>query len=923
MIKIFKFYILLIAANIFLVSANAQNTTISGVVKNSATGEVVPAVSVLVKGTGAGTFTNDKGDFKLTINQPVPVTLSISSIGYQLQEVTVNNSSEVVNVALVPVSTLGQEVVVAATRTPSRILESPVTIERISAANIRSSAATSYYDMIATLKGVDVVTSSLTFSTPSTRGFNGSGNLRVNQIVDGMDNQAPGLNFSVGSVIGLTELDVESVELLPGASSALYGPGGQNGAILINSKDPFKYQGLSFQVKTGIMHVDSRGREPSAYYNWSLRWAQKVSEKFAFKVGAELIQAKDWIGDDYRDYNRVGTTGSVKDGTRTTDPNYDGINVYGDETTADIRANVLNPLAQAAPFYAPYVNALPTSIPVSRTGYLEKDIVNPNTVNFKLSGEVSFKLTSKLSLNAEGYWGTGNTVYTGSDRYSLLNLKVAQYKLELVHPNWFLRAFTTQENAGDSYNATVTARLFNEAWKPSGGTTGWYYQYSLAFLTAKLAGETDIAAHNSARAVADEGRPVAGSQQFREIYDKVRSIPISKGGGLFVDKTNLYNIEGQYDLSPYTSGFADILIGANYKRYVLNSEGTLFADSTGKIGINEYGAYVQATKRLLNNWLKLIASARYDKNENFDGRFTPRFSAVIKVAEDNNLRLSYQQAYRFGSTQQQYINLRVAGGTALIGGVQSFKEFYHFNTNPVYSIDANLFAGHPQVKTFDKFKAESVNSFEAGYKGLLLKKRLLIDLYGYYGIYKDFIARTLVAQSVNGDMNVFTDPATVSANLNNPSLSTTYSVPTNVKGDVKTYGFGMSLNYALPLNFAIGANVTSDNIEDVPAGFIAAFNAPKYRVGANVSNSGFGFQKRYGFNFTWHWQDDVNYEGDFATGFVPAYHTLDGQVSYKFPKQKVLLKIGATNLLNEYYRNGFGNATIGGIYYVSVGYNIF
>lgn len=919
----FKLVALLLIANIFSIFAFSQNTSIKGNIKNSATGESVPAVSVTVKGTGVGTYTDDKGDFTLSVNKPTPLTLVVSSIGFKLQQVNVTKASDMIYVNLTPESTLGQEVVVSATRTPSRILESPVTIERISSSNIRSTAATSYYDMIGKLKGVDMVTSSLTFSTPSTRGFNGSGNLRVNQIVDGMDNQAPGLNFSVGSIIGLTELDVESIELLPGASSALYGPGGQNGAIIINSKDPFKYQGLSFQVKTGIMHVDGRGRQPSPYYNWSLRWAKKVSEKFAFKMGAELIQAKDWIADDYRDYNRVGTTGAVIPGTRSTDPNYDGVNVYGDETTADIRSNVLNPLAQAAPFYAPYINKLPTSIPVSRTGYLEKDIVNPNTVNMKLSGGVSYKLTDKLSLNAEGFWGTGNTVYTGSDRYSLLNLKVGQYKIELVSNNWFLRAFTTQENAGNSYNATVTTRLFNEAWKPSGGANGWYYQYSLAFLAAKLAGQTDIAAHNAARAVADQGRPLPGSDQFRQIFDKIRSIPISKGGGLFVDKTNLYNIEGQYNLSPYTSQFADILIGANYKRYVLNSEGTLFSDSTGKIPINEYGAYIQATKHFFNDRLRIIASARYDKNQNFDGRFTPRFSAVIKVAEDNNIRLSYQQAYRFGSTQQQYINLRVGGGTALIGGLQTFKDYYKFNTNPVYAIDANLFAGNPQVKTFDKFKAETVNSYEIGYKGLLINKKLLIDMYGYYGIYKDFIARTLVAQSVNGDISVFKNPATVNANLNNPAISTTYSVPTNITGNVITYGFGMSLNYSLPSNFEIGGNVTSDILDKVPANYIAGFNSPKYRVGASISNSGFGFEKRFGFNFTWRWQDDVNYEGDFASGLVPAYQTVDGQISYKFPVQKVLLKLGATNLLNQYYRNGFGNATIGGIYYLSVGYNIF
>ncbi len=923
--KNFSICIFLIIANILSINAFAQNTTIlNGNVKNNATGDVVPAVSVTIKGTGAGTYTDDKGNFKLTSNKSAPLTLIISSIGYELKEVNVNSASEFINITLVPASTLGQEVVIAATRTPSRILESPVTIERISAANIRNTAAVSYYDMIGKLKGVDVVTSSLTFSTPSTRGFNGSGSVRVNQIVDGMDNQAPGLNFSVGSVVGLTELDVESVELLPGASSALYGPGGMNGAIIINSKDPFKYQGLSFQVKTGIMNIDNRDNNASPYYNWSLRWAKKVSEKFAFKLGGELVQAKDWVANDYRDYDRLATTGGVKTGTRQTDPNYDGINVYGDETTIDIKSRVLNTLADSIPFYAPYINALPASIPVSRTGYNENDIVNPNTVNFKVSGELSYKLSQKTSLNAEGYWGTGNTVYTGSDRYSLVNLKIAQYKIELVNANWFLRAYTTQENAGNSYNATVTTRLVNEAWKPSGGSNGWYAQYSFAFLNAKLAGMSDIAAHNAARAVADQGRPAPRSDEFKQLFDKVRSIPISKGGGLFVDKTNLYNVEGQYNLSPYTSQFADVLIGANYKRYVLNSEGTLFADSTGKIPINEYGAYVQATKRFLNDRLKLIASARYDKNDNFDGRFTPRLSLVIKVAEDNNIRLSYQEAYRFASTQQQYINLRVGGGEALIGGVPSFKTFYHFNTNPVYSIDDNLFAGNPQVNPVTKFKAENVTSFEAGYKGLLLQKRLLIDLYGYYGTYNNFLSRTLIAQSVNGDKSVFTGtPDQIKANLNNPSLVTTYSIPVNVKSNVTTYGFGIGLTYSLLYNFTIGGTVSSDNLDNVPANYQADFDAPKYRAGVTFSNTGFGFQNRIGFNLTYRWQDKVNFQGDFANGLIPAYQTLDGQLSYKFPAQKVLLKLGATNLLNQYYRDGFGNATIGGIYYVSIGYNIF
>ncbi len=921
--RIVKSLTLTFTAILLTVVSFSQSNTIKGRVQNQSTNENIPSVSITVKGSGVGTYTNERGEFSITVKQSLPIVLVASSVGYETVEMEVNNNnlSGGVTFSLLPKSILGQEVVVSATRTPSRILESPVTIERISISNIRNTASVSYYDMIGKLKGVDVVNASLTFASP-TRGFGGSGNLRLNQIIDGMDNQAPGLNFSVGSVIGISELDVESIELLPGASSALYGPGGMNGALIINSKDPFKYQGLSFQVKTGIMNIDSRSRKPSPYYNWNLRWAQKIGENFAFKFTGELIQAQDWVADDYRNYSRTGTTGFVKDGTRDTDPNYDGINVYGDETTADIMLNVLKPLSNAAPFYKPYIDAMPSSIPVSRTGYLEKEVLNPNTVNAKISGQLSYKLSSRTTLSVAGYWGTGNTVYTGSDRYSLLNLKIGQYKVELVNKNWFLRAYTTQEDA-ESFNATVTTRLLNEAWKPSGGSNGWFYQYAMTYLNSKIAGATDIVAHNTARQYADIGRPAAGSPQFNSIFNKVRSIPISQGGGLFVDKTNLYNVEGQYDLSSYTSTFADILIGANFKRYELNSEGTLFADSSGKIPINEYGAYLQATKRFLNNKLKLIASARYDKNDNFDGKFTPRFSAVFTVAEDNNIRVSYQQAYRFGSTQQQYIDLRVGGGTALIGGVKSFTDFYHFNTNPIYLINDDLFNGNPTKFNLPKFKAETVNSFELGYKGLLLNKRLLVDMYGYYGIYKDFITRTLVVQTVNNDISVISNPATVRANMSNPALTTTYSVPTNVKGDVTTYGYGISLTYSLPGNFVISGNTTSDILDGVPADFIASFNAPKQRIGGSISNTGFGYQKRLGFDLSYRWQTMVQYQGDFATGTIPGYQTLDGQISYKFPAEKVMLKLGATNLLNQYYRNGMGNATIGGLYYVSIGYNVF
>jgi outer membrane receptor protein involved in Fe transport len=916
--KSYRFLAATLAAAFLTIAAAAQNVTISGNVKNNASKESVGAVSVVVKGTSQGTFTDDKGNFKISTSAKLPLVLVISSIGFDNMEVTVNNAAEDVQAFLAPSSQLGQEVVVSANRVPQRIMESPVSIERINAAAIRNAPAANFYDVVLSLKGVDVTTSSLTFKTPTTRGFNSSGNARFNQLVDGMDNQAPGLNFSVGAIIGLSELDVDNIELLSGASSALYGPGGMNGTLLMTSKSPFKYQGLSFLVKEGIMNIDGKQRSPSPYHNWNIRWANKVSEKFAFKINAELIQAKDWLAVDNRNYSRSGTAGSVIPGNRKTDPNYDGVNVYGDETTVDLRL-LFGGVAANLPGAGNFINAnnlLSAAQNVSRTGYTEKELLNPNTVNFKLAGSFHYKLTPNTEAVLAGYWGTGNTIYTGSDRYSLKDFKMGQYKFEINNKNWSVRAYTTQENAGESYNATATTRLFNESWKPSvfidpsGKATGWYVDYAYQYLSNRMNGMTDYDAHQAARTFADIGRPAAGSAALKASYDAIRKKPISQNGGLLLDKSDLYSVEGNYNLTSVTKNVADILIGVNYKKYVLNSQATLFADVNGPIGISEYGGYIQAT-RAITKGFKLTASGRYDKNENFKGRFTPRVTALLRLAENNNLRFSYQTAYRFPTNQQQWINLQV-GSTLLLGSNPYFATTYNYAGNPLYDA-ASVLAGNPKTFTPPAVKPEAVNSFEGGYKGLLAQNKLLIDLYAYFGQYQDFLGRLNTIQTTTG----------VAADITNPSKRRNISVPINTSDKVKTFGFGFSIDYRLPANFTMGANIASDELKDVPANFVAYFNAPKYKTNLSFGNSGFGTGKRLGFNIAYRWQQGYYYQGDFANGNLPDVHTLDAQLSMKIPKSKSIFKVGASNLLNEYYYNAIGNSQIGGLYYISFGYNVY
>lgn len=894
--------------------AFAQTNVINGKVRtgsNTSLGKL----SVTIKGTQSGTTTDDNGNFALSVpaNTKYPFTLVISGVGIATQEVVVKSITDVIDVDVVATATLSDEIVVSATRTQTRALESPVTIERIGINALRQAPAASYYDVISNVKGVDMVASSLTFKTVTTRGFAGSGNTRFNQLVDGMDNQAPGLNFSVGAIVGLSELDVESMELLPGASSALYGPGGMNGTLLINGKSPFKYEGFSFQSKVGIMHVDNKHRAASPYYNFAARWAKKLSDRFAFKVTADFIQAQDWLANDQRNYIRPSaanglTVGQIADGTRETDPAYNAVNAYGDETLLDPGTNtfILNSIKAQAPFLGNTIDQIiAAGVPgLSRTGFREGAVVDPNTINFKVSGSLNYKISHNTELIVAGYFGTGNTVYTGSDRYSLKDLKMGQYKIELNSKNWLIRAYTTQENAGQSYNLTAASRLYNEAVKP---TATWAPQYWQAYINNTLNGMTSMDAHNAARALADAGTPQPGSPAYNAIYDKIRSTPISKGGALFLDRSDLYAVEGQYNLSQWTGKVVDILVGGNFRRFVLNSQGTLFIDTAGTIPIDEWGAYVQLSRNL-GDRIKLNVSGRYDKNQNFDGRFTPRATAVIKVAKNNNIRVSYQTAYRFPSTQQQYIRLGVGGGETLIGGLPVFYDIYNFQGNPPYDLPLG---STPKQSTFEKFKPESVQSIELGYKGLLSNDRLLIDAYGYVGQYTNFIVRRAVGQKI-----VPSGPVTA-ANLR------TLSIPVNSTAKVKTYGAGLTVEYRLNRGYYVNLNASTDVLQDVPENFVAFFNAPRYRYNVIFGNNAIGAKKRIAFNIAYRWQDAFDYESDFVSGTVPAFHNLDAQVSYKLPSIRSLIGIGANNLLNQYYYTAMGNPSVGGLYYVRFAYNIF
>ena len=646
-------YVLLCLCIFFSLNIFAQSATFSGRITSGENNEPVPAASVIIKGAGAGTYTDNRGNFKITTVHALPFTLEISSVGYESMELVVESASTSLSVVLKPASVMGTEVVVSATRTQIRSLESPVSIERMGTAAIRQVAGASFYDAIGNLKGVDVVTSSLLFKTMGTRGFNGSGNLRMNQLVDGMDNQAPGLNFSVGNIVGLNELDADNVELLPGASSALYGSGGMTGTILMTSKDPYKYQGFSAQFKQGVNHISDPSMKAAPYYDIMARWAQSFN-KFAVHISADYIQAKDWTATNYSNYSPV--QGTPIAGTRTL-PDYNGVNTYGDESAyfnvkdqytkisagyaaqsaqakaAGDAAAAAGNAALAAQYYGQsaqlaagaqqtgqIAGATPKNSGVTRTGYEEQSLTNYKAYNFKASAGVFYKLTENTTASITGNFGSTNTIYTGTDRYSLNKVTIGQYKAEVTGKHFYVRAYTTQENAGNSYDMVATATLLNESYSPTSTVWAPTYlgTYGPAFGAALAGGQTPDQAYATAsaaaRTAAETNRYQPGTTSFNTAVDSLKKLAIPSGGK-FNDESDLYVGEGMYNFGDMFK-WADITVGASTREFVLNSHGTIFADTAGTIKINETGAFIQVQKALFNNLLKLTAAGRYDKNSN-------------------------------------------------------------------------------------------------------------------------------------------------------------------------------------------------------------------------------------------------------------------------------------------------------------------
>ena len=896
---------------------------VTGQLVDDYTNAPIDGAKIKVKGLNAGAFTDDKGAFKISIQGELPIVLISSYLGYSELETTVNSADAPISIRLKTDKTLNLEEVKVRSFATDKEKESALSIETMSLAEIQETPSTDFYEGLSHMKGVDLTSASLGFKVVNTRGFNSTSPVRTLQIIDGVDNASPGLNFALGNFLGASELDLMKVEIVSGASSAFYGPNAFNGVISMYTKSPFKFQGFSASVKGGERMLNEYAvRYAKAYQN------KAGEDKFAFKLNFSYLSANDWVADNANAVQGLDTDENNPGG-------YDAVNRYGDE---NLSPNINNALDLQSRWMTPGLRRW------HRTGYWEKDIVDYDTKNLKASAALHYLFTEDIELIMASNLGTGTTVYQGDNRFSLKDILFIQNRLELrKKDDFFIRAYATNEDAGNSYDAVLTAFLMQDAasddwdwynryrgywtsnitdqvrdldpnlvWEPQLGST-----LDIGAIDSVVAAHPDQMAawHDEAEDYAnlehgDLGGALAyfepGTARFDSLLSDITSkTSFLEGGSRLQDKSALYHIHGE---KIFNTEFAKFTVGANGRLYTPKSDGALFSDTNGvNITNKEFGVYGGLEKRFNDDQWIVKASMRIDKNENFNYLPSPAASVIWQPNKEHSLRATITSAIRNPTLLNQYMYYNV-GRAKLVGNIAGYDSLvtieslrdYYYTQNPDTLSYFNL----------DPIAPEKVKSIEIGYRGVLWNK-LYVDMNYYFNSYTNFIG--------------YVTGADIKILQNGPYIKDVYRIATNSKENITTQGATIGLNYYLGDHYAVNGNYSWNVLNkqsDDP--IIPAYNTPEHKFNIGFRGRDISIKKfnGFGFNVNYKWIEGFIYEGSPQfTGSVPTYGLLDAQINKKIEKANLTVKIGASNLLNNQVLQVYGGPFVGRMIYTSISFD--
>lgn len=814
------------------------------------------------------------------------------------------------------------EIVISASRISEKILQSPVSIEQMKSADAKNMGALSCFDAIENMKGVQVITPSLGFKVINTRGFANTTNVRFTQLVDGVDNQAPHIGAPIANALGAGDLDIDKVEIIPGTASALYGMNAINGLVNIRTKNPFIHQGVSVQQLTGLNHIGNIDKYSSQLYSQTnVRYAQAYTPKFAFKLNLGYTNGHDWVADNRTD---LSPTLNISTGlTGANNPAYDEVNSYGNESS-NRRTLTLGGKK--------YI--------VARTGYREADIEDYNINNYKGDAGIFFrpKYGHEISLTYKG--ALVNNVYQRSNRFRMVDYTLHQFALDYHSALIEFRSYLTLENTGKSYNIRSLAENMDRAYKSD---NTWFSNYTNAYNNAITGGATVADAHKSARESADAGRYLPGTDAYNAKKEELVTINNWDYGAALRVQSYLSHTEGLLNWDRLFENVLEkngwqIQSGFDHRTYIIIPDGNYFinpSDSGKNLLYNKTGAFTQVNKDMFDKKLRLSATIRADKADYFDWKFNPRITVVYSPLSDLTVRAAYQSGYRFPSIFEGFSNVN-SGGVKRVGGLKIMSDGIFENSYTKASIDAFQAKvtsdinslGLTQAQAIEKnkeilkknpytyLKPEYVQSFEFGIRGLAISKSLFFDIDFYYNAYQNFIAQ------MEGSIPKTNNPDSIPTYLYSKTKQDKYRLWTNSQSKIYNYGAGLGLRYRLSEKLSVMSNVTYSRLDrtDDKDGLEDGYNTPEWMINGTIMTE--NIWKNLGASITGRYQTKYDYVSFLVSGTVLEYWTLDAMINYSFKKPGIIVKAGATNLLNKPYYSILGGSSVGGMYYLSLTYNL-
>jgi outer membrane receptor for ferrienterochelin and colicins len=285
-------YCILFAANIVL----AQSTINGTVTDENQT--PLPGVNIIIEGTNIGVSSDFEGNFTLNTDLSPPFRVTISSIGFGSQNIDVTEADQQLDVSLSAGQNL-DEIIVSASRRPEKIQEAPSSVSVISSRIIENSA--NVVDPIRNLvnvPGIQIQQNSVNSLNIEMRAGSGVFGTSTFPMLDYRFLVTPAAGSFLAYQTGLSNIDIERIEVVRGAASALYGPGVTSGVVHFISKSPIDRPGTTVEVFGGGLNT----------FGTSLRHAWSNEKRtFGYKINARYTSGDDFTLDPIEDAAQIAS----------------------------------------------------------------------------------------------------------------------------------------------------------------------------------------------------------------------------------------------------------------------------------------------------------------------------------------------------------------------------------------------------------------------------------------------------------------------------------------------------------------------------------------------------------------------------------------------------------------------------------------